>query len=293
MSVDERELIGRANGRGNGLGAPVELLERHGRHSPKRYGPAVSTEVREEGLLQCVQDQRAGTQDARQWMGGTRGDEVAAAGDHPSLRSTEQLVTGEGDRRRSGAERLARRRFSAQPGRGRTVEPWCVGIEQTRAKVSDDRGTERCEVVDRDRLGEPDEAVVRGVHLQQRGDLAVSEQRGAVVVETRPVGGADLDQARAGLLDDLGDSEPAADLDEFTPADDDGPTVGEHGQDQQNRCGAVIDDERIVGADGGGNQPRGVALARTSTAMVEIDLEVPSARRLGDRQRRPAEVGME
>ena len=89
----------------------------------------------------------------------------------------------------------------------------------------------------------PSGAEVRRVRAQDRaGALA---QRRRVVAQPRAVGGPDLDQARAGLRDDLGDAKAAADLDELPARDDDlAARPGQRRGGEQHRGGAVVDRQR-------------------------------------------------
>ncbi len=69
-----------------------------------------------------------------------------------------------------------------------------------------------------DRLGEADDPVVARVDAEQGGGLGAD---GALVVgQPGPVGRADLAEPGAGDLEDLGEAEAPADLDELAARDD-------------------------------------------------------------------------
>ena len=133
------------------------------------------------------------------------------ADEQPGLRAAEQLVAAEAHERGAGAHRAAHRRLVGQQ---RDV----VG-EDAGADVVDHRHAERAQRLDLDLLDEAERAEVRRVRAQDRAGALAERRR--VVGQARAVGGADLDQPRAGLRDDLGDAEAAADLDQLAARDDD------------------------------------------------------------------------
>ena len=61
-----------------------------------------------------------------------------------------------------------------------------------------------------------------------------------------------LDEAGAGLGHHIGHAESAADLDQLTPGDHDGPVAGERREHEEDGRGAVVDDQRGLGACGPG-----------------------------------------
>ena len=115
-------------------------------------------------------------------------------------------------------------------------------------------------------LDEADRAEVRRVHAQDRAGVRVARRALRVVGQARAVGRPDLDEPRAGLGDDLGDAEAAADLDELAARDDDLAPGGERRGGQQRRAGAVVDDERRLGARELAQQALDVGVARAARA---------------------------
>jgi hypothetical protein len=128
------------------------------------------------------------------------------------------------------------------------------------------------------------------VHLQQQGGPIGG---GAVVGEPRAVGRAHLDQVGTGQRHDLGYAETTTDLDQLAPRDHDRPFGGQGGEHQQDRGGAVVDDEGGLGAAGSGQQRACMLLPRAAVAGGEVELEIRVAGALGHRQWRPSEVGVE
>ena len=178
-------------------------------------------------------------------MARARVDDVESPGEDAGLRTTEQLVAGEGDDGGAGRERLAHRRFVAQPRRRSVGEPRARRIEEPRAEIDEDRWADRRDVGDGRLLGEAGDAVVRLVDLQQHGDVAGDA---GVVVAAGAVRRADLDQPRPRLGHHLGNTKAAADLDELTARDRDSLTACKRGQGEQHGGGAVVHDERGFGA---------------------------------------------
>ena len=123
----------------------------------------------------------------------------------------------------------------------------------------------------------------------------VRPDRGRVVGEPRPVGRAHLDQPRARLRDHVGDPERPADLDELPARHHQLAPAGERGGRQQHGAGAVVDDDRGLGAGQLAQQPLDVRLARPARARLEVVLEVRVAGRDRDhgvdRRRQQAERG--
>ena len=160
------------------------------------------------------------------------GDRVRAADEHARLRTAEQLVAREADERGAGRHRAAHGRLL---GERREV----VG-EGARADVVDHRRPELAQLLDRDLLTNPSwrkfDGWARRIAPGRRPD------RARVVGPARAVRRADLDEPGAGLRDDVGDPEPAADLDQLPARDDDlAPRPGERRGREKHRGGAVVD----------------------------------------------------
>ena len=85
-----------------------------------------------------------------------------------------------------------------------------------------------------------------------------------VVGRARAVRRPDLDEARAGALEHLGDAEAVADLDQLAARHEHLAAVGERGKREQQRGGVVVDDERGLGAGEPPQQRRDVVLARAA-----------------------------
>ena len=146
-------------------------------------------------------------------------------------------------------------------------------------------------------LGEADDAEVRLVHAEQ--ERGVGADRPLVVGGARAVRRPDLDEARAGAREDVGDAEAVADLEQLAARDDDLAPLGERREREQHGGGVVVDDERRLGAREPAHERVDVRLARPARAGVEVELEVRVAARGGDdvrerlrRERRASQVGV-
>ena len=174
--------------------------------------------------------------------------------------------------------------------------------QQATALVDQDGDTAAASEVDqrldRHRLDEARDAVVRGEDLEQ--ERGFGRDRRLVVGQAGAVGGADLDQLDAGRLQDLRDAEGAADLDQLAARDHRPAPGGQCGQGEQQRGGVVVDHQRGLGAGHRPQQAVDPAVAIPAPAGLEVELEIavgveqrrqrPSDLR---RQRRTAEVGVD
>ena len=181
-----------------------------------------------------------------------------------------------------------------QPAGRIALQPWAPAVEEARADVGDERCVKSGELGRRGRLGETDDRVVRLVNPQHDGDIVVGVVDGAAeVVDACAVGRADLDEVGAGPGHHVGDTETAADLDQFAAAYDYVPAFGKTSETEQNGSGAVVDDDGVLGAAGLGDQRAGGGHARTALAGGEVEFEVGVALGLLPRHRRPPEVGVQ
>ncbi len=146
--------------------------------------------------------------------------------------------------------------------------------------------------------GEADHAEVRLVHAHQRGGIRAD--RRLVVGQRRAVGGADLDQPRPGLGEDVGDAEPVADLDQLPAADDHLAPAGERRKAQEHGRRVVVHRHPRLGTGELGEDASEVGVARAAGAAAEVVLEVGVAARdrahaleRGGGKRSPAQVGVD
>ena len=102
-----------------------------------------------------------------------------------------------------------------------------------------------------------------------------------VVGGSGAIGGSDLDQRGAGVAQDIGDAEAAADLDGLASGNDDLPPTAMRGHGEVKRGGVVVDrDPRLCTSQG---LKRGFEVigAGASGSRVEVELQVGvAARRL-------------
>ena len=231
---------------------------------------------------------------SRDWVPAELLDELGPAHDDPSLRAAEQLVTRAEHEAGAIGERV---------GHARLVGRHPVAVrEQARSDVVEERHTalvgERGQVFGA-RLGrEPDHAVVRGVHLQDRaGPLGGGRP---VVADPRAVRGSHLDELGARGTHDVGDPELAPDLDQLSARDQDLPALGEGRECQHEGRRAIVHDKRVLGAGEGDQQFLGARPSPAALAGLALDLEVGvggggpgcGARRVRG-QRRAPEVRMQ
>ena len=166
-------------------------------------------------------------------------DRRLATGEDARLRSSEQLVARERHEIGSGCQHLLRRRLV------RCVE------QRPGAEVGEQRHTvlvaQPAQLGEARRLREPDHAVVRGVHPEDRRRLG--PDRALVVGPPRPVRRTHLDEASARLGEHVGDPEPVADLDELTARHDDLAPGRMGGEREKDRRRPVVDAQRCLAAE--------------------------------------------
>jgi hypothetical protein len=269
--------------------------QRHGDHPPERDVVGRSlVEVRHRRVLQCGEHEAAGTQRPGQRVPPAALDQIRAAGDDACLRPAEQLVAAERDDRRAVGDGLTRRRLAGQPRRRRPGQPRARGIDQPAADVGDDGHAQRRQLTHRRLLDEALDPVVAGMHLQhdRRVDTRAVD-RSAVVVETRAVGRADVDEPGAGLLHHVGHPERAADLDALATTHRNVSTIGECGEHEEDGSGVVVDDDGRFCAAEPGEQLTDRSLARSPGAGLEVELDGLRGGILMVTHGRSAEVGVE
>ena len=109
--------------------------------------------------------------------------------------------------------------------------------------------------------------------LEQHGHIGMLVHGAAVVSQTGAVGGAHLHQPGSGLLHHIGDTEPAADLHQFSPADRHTGSLGQGGQHQQHGGGTVVDHKRRFGATQSRQQGSGVNATRPSLPRFQVNFQ--------------------
>ena len=135
--------------------------------------------------------------------------------------------------------------------------------------------------------------------MHAQDDRRAIGDRGGVVGDAGPVGGADLAQDRAGLGHDVRDTKTAADLHQLTARDDDFTAGGQRRQREERRRGVVVHDHRGLGAGQAAEESLGVRVPPSPGSCGEVVFEVGvagcelgDARRGHPGERRPAEVGV-
>ncbi len=121
-------------------------------------------------------------------------------------------------------------------------------------------------------LGEADKPEVRLVHAQEQRRFR--PDRALVVGSAGAVRCADLDEARTGAREHVGDAEAVADLEELAARDDHLASLRERCERKQHRSRVVVDDERRLGTGQAPEDRRAVILARAARAVGQVELEV-------------------
>ncbi len=195
-------------------------------------------------------------------------DGGALADDEPGLRPAQQLVAGKRHKigavfYRFGDGRLVREAPARQIDQRAGAE---IVRQQLRPFVR-----QRREVARRHLGGESLDAIIRGMDLQHQAGLGADG--GGIVLEVRAVGGADLDQPRAGAHHDVGHAERAADFDQLAARHDRVAVLGEAVEHQQHRRRVVVDDGRVLGARQFAQQGAHMVVAFAASAIHEIVFE--------------------
>ena len=149
-----------------------------------------------------------------------------------------------------------------------------------------------------DRAGEALHGVVAGVHLHQQGGAPGDGV--LVVVRVGAVGGADLDQPRAGAGHDVGHAKGAADFHQLAARDDHLAPARQRRQHQQHGGGVVVDHGGGLGAGQLAQQAFDDAVAVAPAAAGEVVFEVvgpghhgPHVGQRGFGQQGAAQVGVD
>ena len=243
----------------------------------------------ESGERQLVDAHRAGHRVAADAFHG-----VGVAENEPRLRPAEQLVAARGDDRRAVAQPARRVGLVGQ-------HPF--GGEQAAADVRDDGDAERREIAHAWHPGEPFDAIVARVDLEHGAHPAAVtfgvDDGVLVVAQMRAIRHAYLDEPGPGRLQQLGQTEAVADLDEFAAADEDVRVPGDREAGEQQCRRAVVDDQCAARV----RHPLLERVERCAAALgargsdgVELDVDVPrSATERLDRgvaERRAPDVGV-
>ena len=228
-----------------------------------------------DGLLEGGEDELVAPDGAEKGVFLDAGDEVGPAGDDPGLGAAEELVAGEGDEVDAVGEGLHGGGLALDGGEAGGVH------EGAGAEVLDEGegvlAGEGGEFGDGGLVGEAFEGEVGAVDFEDEGGFP--GEGGLVVAEVGFVGGAGLDEAGSGGLEDFGDAEAAADLDEFAAGDDDlvvpgGAEGDEVAEGDDEGGGAVVDGGGFFRAEDGGEGGFEVGGARAALAGGEVELEV-------------------
>ena len=95
----------------------------------------------------------------------------------------------------------------------------------------------------------------------------------AIVLQVRAVGGADLDQLRAGARHDVRHAKRAADLDQLAARHDRLAAFGKRVEHQQHRGGIVVDERGVLRAGQFAEQAAHMIVALAALAADEVELQ--------------------
>ena len=249
---------------------------------------------RERGLQRC-QRQLGQAQRTLHRELADAADRCLAADNQAGLRTTEQLVAGEGDDVATGGQHLLRRGLLGQAVLAHVDQRAAaevrgqqhpLGFRQRRQLGLGDGG------------GEALHGVVASVHLHQQRGGGVD---GALVVgQVRAVGGAHLHHLRAGAGHDVGHAEGSADLDQLATRHHHLLVARQRSNGQQHGGGIVVDHGGGLGPGDLAQQAFDDAVAVASAAAGQVVLQVVGAGHHGRdvldghlRQHGAAEVGVD
>jgi len=106
---------------------------------------------------------------------------------------------------------------------------------------------------------------------QQRGSW---RERPLVVLHVHLVRRSDFHERRAAALEDVGQPEASADLDELAARDHDFATLRERIENEENRGRAVIDRQRVLRAREFAQRAGHASVTRTAFARFQIVFEI-------------------
>ena len=228
-------------------------------------------------------------------MAGYHVHHPAAAGDDARLRAAQQLVAGEEHHVHARGGTLLRLRLVRQAERLRVQQAAAAQVvEHGNAAPAADL----CQLGDGGRVRKAHDAEVAGVDEQQ--SACVFADGVLEVAGVSAIGGAHLHQLRAALLQNVGNTEPAANLNRLAARHDNLLSGCDGGEAQQHGGGVVVDDQGRLGAGQLAHVPGHGRLAGASPSGVEVQLQVTVTRgglphrvRRGGAERCASQVGVQ
>jgi len=220
---------------------------------------------------------------------------AGATQDQASLRPAKQFVSAEGDQVCARCHALLDQRLCRQPEwRGLQQRAAAQVVDQQQPMLVRQR-RQRCQ---RRHGDKPDLFEVAAVDAQDGG--TGSRDRLCKIVAVGPVGGADFDQTRPTLAQDIRDTEATANLDQLAAAEKHLTACTERAEDQVNGRRVVVDHHGIFGAGELAQQVAGVVVAAATPTVGQIvfqvavaDTDCPHSRKGCVRQRGPPQIGVD
>ena len=197
-------------------------------------------------------------------------DDLLAAEDQAALRGADQFVGRAGD----GVDAAAR---SARGSSAAEVKPY--GARSTTRPLPSSyssgsralRATATSSSIDGDSV-KP--TISKFERCTRRIAAEASEIGGVVVGGARAVRRPDFAQPRAALLDDVGNAERAADLDQLAARDDDFLPAGDGREQQQRAGGVVVRQDRRLASEQRPAELRQMLVAPSAAAFLEVEFEI-------------------
>ena len=223
-----------------------------------------------QSVFQRRQRQLVDAQHARQMVLLDLVDVLLFADEHARLGGAQQLVAGEGDHVRPGAQALAG--HMALPVQAEVL----AGEEKAGAQVVQQQRAffpgDGAQLLDLHGLGKAADFEVAGVHLQQRLGAAVNGID--VVIGVGLVGGADFHERGTAARHDLRHTEGAADFHQLAPGDGHGLALAEGVEHEKDRAGVVVDDHGGLGPRDLTEQALDVGIAAAALALFQVVFKV-------------------
>ena len=184
------------------------------------------------------------------------------------LRPAQQLITAKAHHIHPGPDAVLHRRL--------VVDAVVLQLHQrTAAQILHHRqagaAAQGHDVAQGQGLGKTHDAVVAGMHLQQRTGLLPDGP--FIVREVRLIGGAYLPEMAAAQLHDIRHPEGAADLHQLPAGGDDLAPLGQGAEDQHDGGGVIVDHHGTLGAGEAAQQLFHMVVAASPMARLHVILQ--------------------
>ena len=131
---------------------------------------------------------------------------------------------------------------------------------------------QRCEFVASWRMGETDDLVIARMAFQKDGRVRIDGL--CVVLRACLVCRADFPENRAALLNDIGQTERSADLDQFTSRCDHFPALRGGHKAEEDRRGAIVHNQSGFSTGKLADEMFDMRVARAAPSCIQIQFEI-------------------